>query len=119
MLALAGLAFGQQSNQTTQQPPPAKQQPEAQKQAPPPQQPQQKKPSPLFGGQLGIRSARTTKESATLGFNGIDPAGKVDQKMLATPVTPADVEKAKNLGQPRPAAADVQAFAREGGLKTK
>jgi hypothetical protein len=111
VLALASLAFGQQASQQKQAPT-TEQQPAQQSQ-------QQQKPAPLFGGQLGIRSARTTKESATLGFNGIDPSGKVDQKMLAAQVTPADEEKARNVGTPKPSAADLQAFVSEGGLKNK
>ena len=111
VVALASLA-GQQTTQKKEAPP-------AQQQRQPQQPQQQGQPAPLFGGRLGIRSARTTKESATLGFNGIDPSGKVDQKMLGTAVTAADVEKARNLGAPRPDSGDLQAFANEGRLKTK
>ena len=55
----------------------------------------------------------------TLGFNGIDPSGKVDQKMLATTATAADQAKVKQLSSGRPQAAELAAFLREGGLKKK
>src|SRR5437588_12174896 len=35
------------------------------------------KPTPLFGGTIGLKSSRQTKDSATLGFNGVDPNGQV------------------------------------------
>src|SRR5215472_5191052 len=56
-----------------------------------------KEPAPLFGGKMGIKSSSSTRETASLGFNGIDPSGKVDAKMLATTPTPADEAKAKQL----------------------
>ena len=32
-----------------------------------------KEPAPLFGGKMGIKSSSGAKETASLGFNGIDP----------------------------------------------
>jgi hypothetical protein len=84
--------------------------------APPPKQDQ---PAPLFGGKLGVKSSKNTKESATLGFNGIDPSGKVDQKMLATTPTAADQAKVKQLSDERPKPAELAAFLKEGGLNQK
>ncbi|MBK9166773.1 MAG: hypothetical protein IPM24_04840 [Bryobacterales bacterium] len=75
------------------------------------------KPAPLFGGQLGIRSSQKTKESATLGFNGIDPAGRVDQQMMATYPKDEDEEKVKALAKQRPGDEEVKSFIAEGGLK--
>ncbi|HEV8290933.1 MAG TPA: hypothetical protein VGP94_03385, partial [Tepidisphaeraceae bacterium] len=75
LLALASLAMAQQAS-------------EKKKDAPPPEQKQDS--TPLFQKKLGYKSSKTTKESTTLGFNGIDPSGKVDQKMLATTPTAAD-----------------------------
>ena len=98
-LALAGLALGQQTSQKKEAPPPA-----------------QAKPAPLFGGKLGIRASQSTKESATLGFNGIDPSGKVDQQMLAAQPGAADVEKVKKLGEAQPTPADLEGFVKEGAL---
>jgi hypothetical protein len=80
---------------------------------------EQKQPAPLFGGQLGVKSSSSTKESATLGFNGIDPSGKVEAKMLATHAGAADEAKARALAQLRPSQAALDAFLQEGGLKKK
>ena len=80
---------------------------------------QQKQSAPLFNGQLGTKSSGSTKESATLGFNGIDPNGKVDAKMLATEPTPADEAKVKALAGLRPSPAELTAFLTQGGLKKK
>lgn len=81
--------------------------------------PEKKEPAPLFGGQLSLRSSQKTKESATLGFNGIDPSGKVDAKMLATSPGEKDREKVKQMHALRPTEAQLQAFLKEGGLKQK
>src|SRR4029077_13330820 len=67
VLALISLALAQQSTEKKDTTPP----PEDQKQD----------SKPLFQKKLGYKSSSTTKESTTLGFNGIDPSGKVDQKM--------------------------------------
>lgn len=81
--------------------------------------PPKNEPQPLFGGKIPARSSQNTKESATLGFNGIDPSGKVDKKMLAANPKSGDVEKVHNMDAMRPAPADLVAFAKEGGLKSK
>ncbi len=81
--------------------------------------PKKEEPAPLFGGKLGIRSSQSKKESATLGFNGIDPSGKVDAKMLATHASAADQAKVKQLTDGRPKPAELAAFLQEGGLKKK
>ena len=104
LLALSGLALAQQGGQKKDAPPP----------------PEQKEDSaPLFKSKLGYRSSKTTKESTTLGFNGIDPSGKVDQKMMATSPQTADQEKVKNMSANRPTAADLKSFLQEGGLNSK
>jgi hypothetical protein len=73
-------------------------------------------PAPLFGGQLKIRSSEKTKESATLGFNGIDPSGKVEKQMLATAAAPEHLAQVRKLAEQRPKEEEVAAFAEEGGL---
>jgi len=83
-----------------------------QKEPPPKQAPQ-----PLFDGKIPVRSSQSTKESATLGFNGIDPSGKVNQRMLAANPRPGDVAQVQNLEQLRPTHAELSAFTKEGGLK--
>ena len=79
--------------------------------------PKKEEPAPLFGGKLGTRSSQKTKESATLGFNGIDPSGKVDQQMLAASATTEHQAKVKKLSELAPTPADLDAFIKEGGLK--
>jgi hypothetical protein len=112
MLALSSLALAQQNNQQ-QSPPPA----------PPPQQDQnssqQQSSTPLFKNKLKYKSSSTSKESTTLGFNGIDPSGKVDQKMMATTPTGADQQKVKQMSASQPKPADLKAFVQEGGLNSK
>jgi hypothetical protein len=80
---------------------------------------QKKEPEPLFGGKLGIKSSSNTKETAAMGFNGIDPSGKVDAKMLATTPSAEHEAKAKQLVAMIPSPSDLAAFLREGGLKSK
>lgn len=112
ILTIAVAAMAQDASQKQQQAPPPKQ-----AQAAPPAK--QDQPAPLFDGQLGTKSSKKEKESATLGFNGIDPSGKVDQKMLATPATPETLAKAKKMTEQAPAPADLDAFIAEGGLKKR
>jgi hypothetical protein len=75
--------------------------------------------APLFKGKLGYKSSKTTKESTTLGFNGIDPSGKVDAKMLATTPSSSDEENMKKMSEARPSAAELKAFQQAGGLNSK
>ena len=103
LLVLSGLLVGQQDNTKKDAPPPS----------------EQKEDAPLFKNKLGVKSSNTTKSSTTLGFNGIDPSGKVDQKMMATSPQTADQEKVKNMSVNRATAADLKSFLQEGGLNTK
>src|SRR5947209_8231776 len=43
------------------------------------------KPQPLFGGSLNLKSSRQSKDTATLGFNGLDPNGQVQKAALNSP----------------------------------
>jgi hypothetical protein len=104
MLALASLALAQQATDKKGTPPPADQKQDS---------------SPLFQKKLGYKSSSTTKESTTLGFNGIDPSGKVDQKMLATTPSAADQERAKGMSANQPPPAELKGFLKEGGLNAK
>jgi hypothetical protein len=83
------------------------------------QQPASTEPAPLFGGQIGTRSSQNKKESATLGFNGIDPSGKVEKKMLGANPGPKDAEQVRNLDSLHPTRAELTAFLKQGGLKSK
>ena len=103
-LALVCLALGQQNTEKKDSPPPAEQKQDS---------------TPLFQKKLGYKSSSTTKESTTLGFNGIDPSGKVDQKMLATAPSAADQDKVKKMSANQPSAADLKGFLNQGGLNTK
>lgn len=80
---------------------------------------QKKEPAPLFGGKMGIKSSSQTKETASLGFNGIDPSGKVDAKMMATTPSAEHQAKAKQLSAMVPNTTDLAAFLKDGGLKSK
>ena len=73
----------------------------------------------LFQNKLGYKGSQASKESTTLGFNGIDPSGKIDKDMMAKVPTSADQDKVKLMAQNRPQAADLKAFLQQGGLKEK
>ena len=108
VLMLVSLALSQQTGDKKDTPP-----------APPPADQKQQDSKPLFQKKLGYKSSSTTKESTTLGFNGIDPSGKVDQKMLATAPSAADQEKVKKMSTNQPSAADLKGFLNQGGLNAK
>lgn len=76
-------------------------------------------PVPLFTGKLGVKSSTNTKESAVLGFNGIDPSGQVDAKMLSANPTDTDHAKVLAMADRVPAPADLKIFLHEGGLKQR
>ena len=104
LLALATMAMAQQTTEKKDAPPPSDQKQES---------------TPLFKKQLGYKSSKTTKESTTLGFNGIDPSGKVDQKMLSTSPGSKDQENVQKMAANRPTAAALKSFLQEGGLNSK
>jgi hypothetical protein len=74
---------------------------------------------PLFTKKIGYKSSTTTKESATLGFNGIDPSGKVSASMLAASPSAAEVDKARKMSASVPRREALLAFLKEGGLNSK
>jgi|SRR5260221_6970561 len=85
---------------------------------PPPSgsQPSGDKPTPLFGGTIGLKSSRQTKDSATLGFNGVEPNGQVQKAMLTAAATPVDAMKAQQVAQITVPPADLAQFLQDGGL---
>ena len=89
------------------------------KQSDQPPPPKKEEPAPLFGGKLGTRSSQKTKESATLGFNGIDPSGKVDQKMLSTSATSEHQAKVKKMADVAAKPAELDTFIKDGGLNKR
>src|SRR5258708_36159343 len=103
LLAISGAITGQNTSQKKEPPPPKK----------------KEEPAPLFGGKLGTRSSEMNKESATLGFNGIDPSGKVDEQVLATPADADHEAKVKTMAELAPTPADLDDFLKSGGLKKK
>src|SRR5262249_64012 len=74
------------------------------------------KPTPLFGGNIGLKSSRQTKDSATLGFNGVDPNGQVQKAMLNGAVNPVGALQAQQLSQITVTPADLVQFIQDGGL---
>lgn len=74
------------------------------------------KPAPLFGGTLTLKSSRQTKDSATMGFNGVDPNGQVQQAFLNASPSPDDMAKAQLVAQYQVNAADLSAFLQQGDL---
>jgi len=123
-LATASL-FAQQSTQKagTKQPASAKPAPAAKPAttttSEPKTEPKKEEPKPLFGGALDVKSSSDRKESATLGFKGIDPSGKVEKQMMATQVTEADQAKLKALAAAKPTPVQLAAFLKEGKLQAK
>ncbi len=83
---------------------------------PPGNQPSGDKPTPLFGGTIGLKSSRQTKDSATLGFNGVDPNGQVQKSMLTASTTAFDAARAQQVAQIKVAPADLVQFIQDGGL---
>src|SRR3954471_9949817 len=75
------------------------------------------KPKPLFQGNLGIKSSRQGKDSAALGFNGLDPEGKIDKAALNSPVTKPDTLNAMALVAYNPTPEEYAKFMSEGNLK--
>lgn len=74
------------------------------------------KPAPLFGGKVGLKSSRQSKDQATLGFNGIGPNGQVEQGALNAATTSNAAQKAAALSIYKVPASEVDAFIKEGNL---
>jgi hypothetical protein len=74
------------------------------------------KPQPLFGGSLNLKSSRQSKDTATLGFNGLDPNGQVQKAALTSPAGPGDTLKAADVSRYHVDASDLSAFLQDGKL---
>jgi hypothetical protein len=75
-------------------------------------------PRDIMGGKsLGLKSSRQEKDSATMGFNGLDPQGKVEKSMLSASVTNANLVDAKSLVAFVPVQKELDAFVQQGNLK--
>ena len=80
------------------------------------QKKQEQEPAPLFEGKGGLKSSRQTKDSASLGFNGVGPNGEIEQKVLEASPTGTDLQKASEMGNRRVAPDALQLFIVEGQL---
>ena len=49
---------------------------------------------PLFKGKLGVRGSSQSKDQATLGFNGVEPNGSLQEAMLKAKPSADDEKKA-------------------------
>jgi hypothetical protein len=74
------------------------------------------KPTPLFGGSLNIKTSRQTKDTATLGFNGVDDNGQVQKNFLASTATGDDSAKLQKLAASAVTAGELDEFIQQGGL---
>jgi len=74
------------------------------------------KPQPLFGGSLNLKSSRQSKDTATLGFNGLDPNGQVQKAALNSPAGPGDTLKAEEVARYHVESSDMSAFLQDGKL---
>jgi hypothetical protein len=74
-------------------------------------------PKPLFQGNIGIKSSRQGKDSAALGFNGLDPEGHVEKAALNAPVTKVDRLNAMTLVAYSPTKDELSQFISQGNLK--
>jgi hypothetical protein len=74
------------------------------------------KPAPLFGGSLNIKTSRQTKDTATLGFNGVDDNGQVQKTFLASTATGDDTVKVQKLTTYAVSTAELDEFIQQGGL---
>lgn len=74
------------------------------------------KPKPLFGGSIGLKSSRQTKDSATLGFNGVDPNGQVQKSFLTAAPTGDDAAKANQVATLKSDPNELNQFVQDGGL---
>jgi hypothetical protein len=74
-------------------------------------------PKPLFQGNLGIKSSRQGKDSAALGFNGLDPEGHVTKEAMAKSPTKTDKFAAMSLVAYSPTQEELNKFMAAGNLK--
>jgi hypothetical protein len=74
-------------------------------------------PKPIFQGNLGIKSSRQGKDSAALGFNGLDPEGHVTKEAMAKSPTKRDKFSAMSLVAYSPTQEELNQFMASGNLK--
>ena len=76
------------------------------------------KPAPLFGGTLTVKSSRQTKDSATLGFNGVDDNGQVQKSFLSATASGADTSAVNKMTKTSVSPSELDEFIQQGGLNT-
>ena len=74
------------------------------------------KPAPLFGGSLNLKSSRQSKDSATMGFNGVDPNGQVQKSFLSAAANNTDRGKAQQMAAYKVDPQELAQFIQEGEL---
>jgi hypothetical protein len=75
------------------------------------------KPAPLFGS-LNVKSSRQTKDSATLGFNGVDDNGQVQKSFLSAAATGSDTSAVQKLASESVNNTELDQFIQQGDLNT-
>jgi hypothetical protein len=76
------------------------------------------KPTPLFGGTLNVKSSRQTKDTATLGFNGVDDNGKVQKSFLSAQASGADTSAVQKLAAVTLSPTELDDFIKQGALNS-
>ena len=74
------------------------------------------KPAPIFGGSLTVKSSRQTKDTATLGFNGVDDNGQVQKSFLSASASGADTSAVQEMISLAVNQAELDEFIQQGGL---
>ena len=118
LLAASSVALAVAQSQQKQKPQPAQQQPPAgqQPQQQPAAQTDEDAPKTAFNGQVTMSGSRNNKDTASLGFKGMDPDGKVTTAALNASPTTADTNAALQLSLVGVSDADLQAFIKDGKL---
>ena len=86
-----------------------------QKQQPADQQ-DDRHPKQVFAGKVKLTSSRQGKNTASAGFNGVGPDGKVQEALLNGSPSEESRQKAARLSLAEVDLKDVQAFAKDGKL---
>ena len=77
---------------------------------------QQRRPAPLLKGKVTLKSSKQSTNTATAGFNGVGPDGKVQEALLNGSPSEEARQKAARLSLADVDLKDVQAFAKDGKL---
>ncbi len=98
LLSICALLVAQDNSQQ-QQDDSQKTKQKQQEKAKPQQQDDSAKPKPLFSKPITARSSQQKKDTTSLGFNGLDPQGKVEKALLESDPTPADEAQVQKLAE--------------------